>query len=106
MNTENMKKQIQDAFDREANKKRLILCCSCFNMGKKASEAFSLLFPNEVLPDIIKGRDRIYKLGKELSNDHILAISKLSGRFAYYVELDKDNKIIKEYDLLTGRRIA
>lgn len=105
MNTENMKKQIQDAFDREANKKRLILCCSCFNMGKKAREAFSLLFPDEVSPDVIKGRDRLYKFAKEINNDHILAISKLSGRFAYYVELE-DNKIVKEYDLIRGSRIA
>ena len=105
MNTENMKKQIQDAFDREANKKRLILCCSCFNMEKKAREAFSLLFPDEISPDVIKGKDRLYKFAKEINNDHILAISKLSGRFAYYVELE-DNKIVKEYNLITGRRIA
>lgn len=83
----------------------LILICSCFNMTKKASEAFSLLFPDQVLPQTIKGRDRIYKLGKELQNDHILAISKLSGKFAFYVELDGDT-ITKEYNLLTGRRVA
>lgn len=85
--------------------KQYILTCSCHNMGKRGAEAFSLLYPNQVLPDIVKGRDRIYKLGKELGNDHILAISKLSGKFAYYVELD-GSKIIKEYDLLTGRRIG
>ena len=84
---------------------KIILTCTCFNMKKKASEAFSLLFPNEVLPDIVKGRDRIYKLSQQLNNEHIKAISKLSGKFAYYVELD-GNKIIKEYDLLTGKRIA
>lgn len=84
---------------------KYILVCSCFNMGKKAKEAFCLLFPNEVLPSIIKGRDRIYKLSQELGNEHIKAISKLSGKFAYYVELD-NNKISKEYDLLTGRRIG
>ena len=74
-------------------------------MGKKASEAFCLLFPNDVLPDIIKGRDRIYKLAKEINNDHILAISKLSGKFAYYVEIE-DGKIVKEYDLVRGKRVA
>ena len=84
---------------------KYILTCTCFNMKKKASEAFSLLFPNEVLPSIIKGRDRIYKLSQELNNEHIKAISKLSGKFAYYVELD-NNKISKEYDLLTGKRLA
>lgn len=82
---------------------KFILTCSCHNMGKRASEAFSLLFPNQVLPDIVKGKDRLYKLGKELGNDHILAISKLSGKFAYYVEIE-DDKIIKEVNLLNGRR--
>lgn len=82
-----------------------ILTCSCFNMGKKASEAFSILFPNEMLPEIIKGKDRIYKFAKNINNDHITAISKLTGRFAYYVELE-DNKIIAEYDLMKGTRIA
>lgn len=84
---------------------KIILTCTCFNMKKKASEAFSLLFPNEVLPDIVKGRDRIYKLSQQLNNEHIKAISKLSGKFAYYVDLD-GNKITKEYDLLTGKRLA
>lgn len=105
MDMENCKKILQDAFDKEANRKRLILCCSCFNMEKKAKEAFSLLFPDAAFPEVIKGRDRLYKFAKEIDNDHILAISKLSGKFAYYVELD-DNKITKEYDLIRGSRIA
>lgn len=74
-------------------------------MAKRATEAFSVLFQNEQMPPITKGRDRIYKLAKELGNDHILAISKLSGRFAYYVELDDNNIITKEYNLITGARI-
>ena len=85
---------------------KYILCCTCFNMEKKAREAFSLLFPNEVSPDLVKGRDRIYRLSQELNNEHIKAISKLSGKFAYYVELDENNKIAKEYNLMTGQRIA
>lgn len=85
---------------------KIILTCTCFNMKKKASSAFAMLFPNEVLPDVIKGRDRIYKFGKEKGNDHIIAISKLTGRFAYFIELDDDNKIVKEHDLVTGKRIA
>lgn len=85
--------------------REFILTCSCHNMSKKASEAFCLLFPDKVLPEIIKGRDRIYKLGKELQNDHILAISKLSGKYAFYIEMDGDT-ITKEYNLLTGRRVA
>ena len=83
--------------------KQYILTCSCHNMSKRASEAFCLLYSDQVLPEIVKGRDRLYKLGKELGNDHILAISKLSGKFAYYVEIE-DNKIVKEINLLNGRR--
>lgn len=86
--------------------KNYILTCSCHNMDKRAKEAFSLLYPNVVLPEIVKGRDRLYKLAKGLGNDHILAISKLSGRFAYYVELDDNNVITKEISLLTGARTA
>lgn len=85
---------------------RVILTCSCFNMSKRAAEAFCLLYPNEILPDIIRGRDRIYKLSQQIHNDHIKAISKLTGRFAYYIELDEDNHITKEINLMNGARTA
>ena len=84
---------------------KYILTCSCFGMKKKASEAFNLLFPNEVLPPIIKGRDRIYQFSNEVGNDHIKAISKLSGKYAYYIEIDGRN-ILEWYNLLTGKRIG
>lgn len=106
MNTDALKKQISDAFDKEAGVTRIILTCSCGGMHKKVAEAFCFLFPQEVLPDIIKGRDRIYKLAQQIGNDHILALSKLSGKYAYYIELAEDGTIIKEYNLLTGRRTA
>lgn len=86
--------------------KSYVLTCSCHNMDKRASEAFSLLFPDVPMPEIARGRDRLYKLGKSLDNQHILAISKLSGKFAYYIKLDENGKIIEEYDLNTGKRIA
>lgn len=83
----------------------VILVCSCHNMEKRAHEAFSLLFEGRSFPQVIKGRDRIYKFAKENGNPHLLAISKLSGKYAYYVKLDGD-KIIEEWDLLKGGRIA
>ena len=104
MNEENMKKQIADAFKR-AGICSYILCCSCFRMDKKAAEAFSTMFPNKVLPEIVKGRDRIYKLSQELKNEHIKAISRLSGKYAYYVKLD-NGEIVEEYNLTTGSRVA
>lgn len=87
------------------NNYSVILCCSCFSMEKRAREAFSLLFPDEVSPDVIKGRDRLYKFAKEIGNEHILAISKLSGKYAYYVKM-KGNDIIEEWNLTTMRRVA
>ena len=103
MDVDKMKEQLSRAFGNH----KVILTCSCHNMGKKASEAFALLYPNEELPPIIKGRDRIYKFAKGMTpqNDHILAISKLSGKFAYYIEME-DNVIKKEINLLTGARTA
>lgn len=86
--------------------RKFILICSCFNMGKKASEAYTLMFPDEVLPPVIKGRDRIAKFAAETTNEHVKAISRLSGKFAYYVKLDDDNNIVEEYNLVTGRRIG
>lgn len=85
---------------------KLILTCSCGGMDKRAIEAFSLLFPNNSTPDIIRGRDRIYKFAKSLipPNPHIEAISKLSGKYAYYIKLDENGTIIEEYNLITGRR--
>lgn len=84
---------------------KVILTCSCFNMEKKARAAFSALYPNEISPDLIKGRDRIYKFAIQTGNEHIKAISKLTGRYAYYIQLE-NGVIKKEYDLLRGKRIA
>lgn len=83
-----------------------ILSCSCFNMKNRAKEAFAFLFPDRVLPDLVRGRDRVYKLGQSTGNEHIITISKLSGKYAYYVQLDEENKITEEWDLLRGKRIA
>lgn len=81
-----------------------LLVCTCFNQEKKARQAFAVLFPNEVCPEIIKGRDRIFKFAQSIGNKHIEAISKLSGRFSYYVEIEGKN-IVMEYDLVHGKRL-
>ena len=104
MNTDEMKKQIQDAFDREAGIKRFILTCSCHNMGKRASEAFCLLFPNEILPEIIKGRDRVMKYAQAHNNEHLKALARISGKYMYYIEMDGD-EITKEVNLTNGVRL-
>lgn len=87
------------------NPRAYILTCSCSNQDKRALEAYALLFHNQPAPPVIKGRDRIYKFSQEAHNDHIKAISRLGGKFAYYIEME-DDVIIKEIDLTTGKRIA
>ena len=87
------------------SEKSYILTCSCFRMDKKAAEAFSMLYPDRILPTIVKGRDRIFKLSQELENKHIEAISKLSGKFMYYVRMI-DGEIVEEVNLTNGKRIA
>lgn len=82
-----------------------ILTCSCFRMDKRAVEMFATMFPDKVAPEVVKGRDRIFKLAQSLKNEHIKAISKLNSRFAYYVKID-NGIIIEEYDLLRGKRIS
>lgn len=85
---------------------KYLLVCSCFNMEKKAREAFSVLFPNEVSPTVVKGKDNIAKLSKSFDNEHIRAISKLTGKFAFYVHMNESNQITEEYNLITMKRTA
>ena len=84
---------------------KVVLACSCSGQKKKAEEAFSILFPGEPMPKIILGKDNMMKFANEMNNDHLKAIAKLKGRFAYYVEIENNN-IIAEWNLSTGRRVG
>lgn len=85
---------------------RYILICECSGKEQKAIQAYDILFPNTPIPQVVKGREAITKLASQFNNAHLRAISKLKGSFAYYVEISPDtNKIKKEYDLNTGKRI-
>ena len=83
----------------------VILTCSCHHQDKKAAEAFSLLYPNEVLPSIVKGRDRVMKFAQAHHNHpHLTALAKISGKYMYYIEMEGDD-IIKEVNLTNGVRL-
>lgn len=84
--------------------RHIILCCSCLRQDKKALEVHAEMFPS-VPVEVVKGRDRLSKLADQLSNAHIRAISRLSGRFAYLEVLSENNEILEEYNLLTKRRV-
>lgn len=88
--------------------KSYILACSCRNQDKLAVEAFSLIFPGAPIPEIYRGRDRIYKLAMSFPQpqEHIKALSKLGGKYAFYLKVTEDGIIEEEYNLTTGKRIA
>lgn len=83
---------------------RYILSCDCSGQKERAIASYNLLFPDTDLPEVVVGREHISVLAFNLKNDHIKSISKVKGIFSYYIEVE-DGKIIKEYDLVTGRRL-
>lgn len=84
---------------------KYILICSCSGQDKKAVEAYKIMFPDAPIPEVVRGRDRINQLYLKTNNDHIKAISRLNGKYAYYVEME-GGTITKEYNLTNGRRVA
>lgn len=84
---------------------RVILTCSCHYQDKKAAEAFHLLTGgNEILPEIIKGRDRVMKYALTHNNEHLKALARISGKYMYYIEMEGD-EITKEVNLTNGVRL-
>lgn len=84
---------------------KYLLVCDCSGGKEKAEIAFGILKPNEPTPQVIKGKEAISKLASRYRNDHLRAISKLNGNFAYYMDIADNSRIIEEYDLITGRRV-
>lgn len=84
---------------------KYILICNCGGREGKAKAAYQILFPNEPLPEIIKGKEAIAKFALIQKNEHIKAIAKLTGKFSYYVNIE-DGEITEEYDLMTGKRVG
>lgn len=84
---------------------KYLLICECSGKEGKAKTAYEILFPGQPTPEVVKGKEAIMKLATSLGNDHLKAIAKKKGNFAYYVDI-KNNNIIEEYSLDTGRRIA
>lgn len=82
-----------------------LLTCSCSGGKEKAEIAFNILKPNEPTPQVVKGKEAISKLASRYLNDHLRAISKLNGNFAYYIDIADNSNIIEEYDLIRGVKI-
>lgn len=83
--------------------------CGCSGMQHRAESAFKIAFPRKATPTVCRGKSQISELaGKHSGTDlarYLLAISKKSGRFAYYIE-ENNGTVTLNYDLLKGRRIG
>ena len=86
-----------------------LVICGCSGMQHRAESAFKIAFPRKETPVIYRGKSRITELaGQHSGTDfsrYLLAISKKSGRFAYYIE-EKDGAVTLNYDLLKGKRLG
>ena len=86
-----------------------LIICGCSGMPRRAESAFKILFPDKKTPPICRGKSQIAELaGRRFGTDlsrYLLAISKKSGKFAYYIEED-GGAVTLNYDLLKGKRLG
>lgn len=89
--------------------KKYIVTCTCSGVREKAMTAFSLLYPDEELPEMFIGKDRIRKLievnpGTNFC-EYLKAIVKKNGQYAYMFEVENGD-IINNINLLNGKKAA
>lgn len=97
-----------DASSKTVNK--VIACCSCGGISDKSKAGFKLLFPDDELPEMVIGREKITDYSEKFYFDsqgarRLRALSKDYEKFSNYFEIDNDGTVVKQYDLLNGRRI-
>lgn len=86
-----------------------IVVCKCSGVKEKAETAFKIAYPATELPPLYKGKDAIISLADKHANtnlgNHLKAIARKNGQYAYYIESDEDDNISKLYDLLKGKEV-
>lgn len=89
---------------------RAILTCKCNDTPEYAKDAFSIIFPDEEIPEVYSGTDRIYSFARQLPENgsayqYVMSISKNRDRFAYYIK-EESGELVHMMDLLNKRRLA
>lgn len=86
-----------------------LIICGCSGMQHRAESSFKIAFPRKETPTVCRGKSQIAQLAGQRSGTdfsrYLLAISKKSGRFAYYIE-EEDGAVSLNYDLLKGKRLG
>ena len=87
----------------------LILTCKCPGTPRYAAEAFSVLFPGRLHPEMVVGARDILDEASRPQNlrikDYLVALSKNKEKFAYYIRYDED-QIYELWDLKKGVRVV
>ena len=87
-----------------------LFICSCSGVKERATASFKILFPKEEAPEVYRGDAAILKVANKYPNTNVYgyleAVSKMNGRFAYFVESDDKGDVIRNYNLLTGKKVA
>lgn len=88
-----------------------IVRCGCGGIKTYVENSMAKLFPKKNLSDIPEyvGKGNIANLISAYPNTnlaaHMSAISKKSGRFAYYVTANDEGDITSLYNLINGNKV-
>lgn len=89
---------------------KVIVTCKCNNTPEYAKDAFAIHFPNEEIPEVYSGKDKIHQLKDKMPYDsevyrYLNAMAINRDKFAYLIEYEGKD-VIDILDLLEGRRLA
>lgn len=86
----------------------IVVRCSCGGVSTYVENSIKVL--NLAAPDsAYVGKDKIRKLaeghpGTPLG-DHLQAVAKKSGRYAFYISTDEKQEIVAMYNLINGKKV-
>lgn len=85
---------------------RYIISCDCSGTPKRAEASFSVLFPDESLPQKVIGKNAIRGLADRMTGEakvRVQAMATNKDRQAYFLETTEQGDIVRLYNLLTGK---
>lgn len=87
---------------------KYIITCDCKDTPRFAQEAFSILFPKEPAPMLIKKRD-IPSLSINFENtdfgNYLNALYNNKEKFSHFFEITDGGEVVEQWDLQKGVRI-
>lgn len=89
---------------------KAIIHCACGDMDRFSRDAFHILYPDDELPPVYGGPQKIIDFANTLPENnfskYLKSIYRNRSRFAYYFEVDDDGNVIKQINLKSGSRVC